>query len=98
MDNILHVMEGESESLFIAHVTEEKPNLGVAEDRIRLLHLPLLPFIARENDDPADGCLFEKEFGTCLAERSCAASDENGFFLKKKTHGARLCAVHVSDR
>ena len=66
------------QTLRVADVADEEPQLRIAVRRIELRHLVLLEFVARIDDDASNVRIaLEDGPDECLAERTGAAGDEN---------------------
>ncbi|MNJ22848.1 hypothetical protein D3C77_172230 [compost metagenome] len=80
MDNIIDAIQGTVKTLFITYVTDEEAHTGIAF--VFLGHVPLLHFIAREDDDFLRIVFGQGHRHEGIAEGTGTAGDEDGLVGK----------------
>ena len=93
MDDDVHPVQGAHEALAVAHVADEVAQVRLVESHH--LHLVLFQLIAAEDDDLLRLFLFQQDLGELLAERACAAGDEDDLVFPVHVYSVLRVACFV---
>src|SRR5262245_59042037 len=75
----MHFIKRTNEPLFVSYIAQEQADLGTVKQRITLLHVPLLPLVAAEDDHLCRRAVFQKMCCHGSTKTTCTTGDEDIF-------------------